>query len=123
MHEHAVHTQGTVGTRWPHTLRQCGAGFAQVVACLSCVLVMASGQVWADEGATDTDEDARILAELMDEDHANRQAATRRLLEDEALTQQDLQRLFIQSETLEQRHRLLRVARHHTIRGMIATRY
>ncbi len=78
-----------------------------------------SGQV-VDDGQTN---DARVLIELNDDDYRVRQAATRRLLGDEALTQDDLDRLFIASETPEQRHRLLRVARHRVLREMIRDRF
>jgi C-terminal processing protease CtpA/Prc len=83
------------------------------------LVVSARGQ--ADEPAVI--DDARVLAELNDDDYRVRQAATRRLLSDETLTQEDLDRLYTQSVTPEQRHRLLLVARHHLISRMMQERY
>ncbi len=82
-------------------------------------LVGASAQQAVDEA----DGDAGVLAELGDDEYRVRQAATRGLLADDALTQEGLDRLFVTSEIPEQRHRLLRVARHHLLRRMIDERY
>ncbi len=67
--------------------------------------------------------DAELLAALTDEDYAIRQAQTRELLNDDGLTPERIDRLYIASTTDEQRHRLLRVARHHVIRRMIDERF
>lgn len=91
------------------------------LVCCGCVfpLIGASGQVVVDA----EDGDTHVLALLGDDDYQVRQAATRRLLRDNALTQADLDRLYAASKTPEQRHRLLRVARHHVIRRMIRQKY
>ncbi len=68
-------------------------------------------------------DDSQILDELGGDDYRARQSTTHALLANEALTQDDLDRLYAQSQTPEQRHRLLRVARHHAIRRMIRQRY
>jgi len=68
-------------------------------------------------------DDTQLLAMLGDDDYAVRQAATRRLLLDSSLTQDDIDSLFTKSETPEQRHRLLRIAKHHDIRRLIAIRF
>lgn len=82
-----------------------------------CILLSA-GHVYAQD---QTDDD--ILAALNDEDYFLRQAQTRRLLGDHSLTPEAIDRLYIASTTAEQRHRLLRVARHHMIRRMIDERF
>lgn len=64
-------------------------------------------------------DDASVLAALNDDDYPVRQAATQRLLAEDDLSPQTLDRLFAASRTPEQRHRLLRVARHHVIRRLI----
>lgn len=60
---------------------------------------------------------ADLLADLGDEQYATRQRAMRQLLEDEELDASDLVNLYAKAESAEQRHRLLSVARHHTIRA------
>jgi PDZ domain len=82
-------------------------------------LTSASAQVAVDTAESD----GRVLAGLGDGDYHVRQAATRRLLSDDTLSRDDLDRLYAASETPEQRHRLLRVARHHVIRRMIRKKY
>lgn len=66
--------------------------------------------------------DAGILDRLNDEDYRVRQAETRRLLSDESLTRDGLNHLYGLSSTPEQRHRLLLIASHHMIRGMMRER-
>lgn len=61
---------------------------------------------------------AGILAELGSDDYATRVRATARLLADDELESSRLAELYAAAETLEQRHRLIDVARHHTIRRM-----
>lgn len=73
-------------------------------------------QIEAEEPHAD---DATILAELGNDDYFVRQEAIHRLLCDNELAQDDLNRLYSKSETPEQQHRLLLVARHHMIRRMI----
>jgi len=68
-------------------------------------------------------EDAQVLAELNDDDYQVRLSATHRLLADEALTQDDLARLFEASESPEQRHRLLGVSKHLSIRNVIHEKF
>jgi C-terminal processing protease CtpA/Prc len=67
-------------------------------------------------------DDAGVLDRLNDDDFRVRQAETRRLLSDEALTQGDLNHLYSSSSTLEQRHRLLLIARHHMISRLMQER-
>ncbi len=74
-----------------------------------------------DEVAASVD-DAGVLDRLNADDFVVRQRETRRLLSDEALTRDDLNYLYSLSTTLEQRHRLLLVARHRMIRGMMRER-
>lgn len=104
----------------PWASRGSVVGVMWLVWC-GCVfpLTGASGQVVVGG----EDDDARVLALLGDDDYQVRQAATRRLLADDTLTQADLDRLYAACETPEQRHRLLRVARHHVIRRMIRQKY
>ncbi|MEZ6190320.1 MAG: PDZ domain-containing protein [Phycisphaerales bacterium] len=71
---------------------------------------------------TTTIDDAGILDRLNDDDFRVRQAETRRLLADDALTQDDLNHLYSSSSTLEQRHRLLLIARHHMISRLMQER-
>ncbi len=81
-----------------------------------CVLVCcASAAAQLDERA--------VLAGLGDDDYRVRQEATRQLLLDESLTADQLDALYVASETPEQRNRLLRVARHHMIRRLIEQNY
>jgi hypothetical protein len=80
---------------------------------LALLCAMPAPAVYGQESDTD------LLAQLNDEDYLVRMDATHRLLADEGLSAEDLDRLFAASETPEQRHRLLRVARHHVIRRMI----
>ncbi len=103
-----------------HSQRLWAFGVVCVVVYVSLFLFTGvSAQVVVD----DENDDAGVLAQLDDDEYFVRQAATRRLLTDETLTQEDLDRLFLASESLEQRHRLLRVARHHLLRRMIAQRF
>lgn len=57
-----------------------------------------------------------ILDRLNDPDFAVRQQATRSLLQDTTLTLDTIVEWMSQAQTPEQRHRLLRVARHHLLR-------
>ena len=72
---------------------KCGPRFLLLLVCVAPVC----GQV--DEGA--------LLAALGDDDFKVRQEATRQLLLDESLTQEQLDRLYVASETPEQRHRFV----------------
>jgi len=90
---------------------------------LLCLWLFLSPGAYGQQPADESENDARVLAELGNDDYQVRQSATRRLLADDELTQAHLDRLFVMSDTPEQRHRLLRVARHHVIRRMIAKRF
>jgi len=92
--------------------RRCG-----LVAVVVVVVFLLPGglSVLADQ----SEDDARVLAELNDDDYRVRQTATQRLLLDKTLTQDDIARLFVATQTPEQRHRLLGVSQHHVIREMI----
>jgi len=57
-----------------------------------------------------------ILDQLGSEDYVTRQQMTRTLLLDQTLTRQDFSQLITASTSQEQRHRLLAVAMHHTLR-------
>jgi len=91
---------------------------AQALVAMS-VLFCGGLQAFAELG----EDGARVLAELNDDDFRVRQSATQSLLADEALTQDDLGRLFEASETPEQLHRLLDISRHRVIREMIGERF
>ena len=92
-----------------------------VVGCLLVVVLpITRALAQADDVVVDI---AGVLTALGDDDYAVRQAVTHRLLSDDALTQEDVDRLYTASVTPEQRHRLLRVARHHMIRRMIEQRF
>lgn len=82
-----------------------------------------AGEVRAQDVAGEVIDEVQVLASLNDEDYSIRQAMTRRLLADDAMTPDDLDRLILASETFEQRHRLMRVAKHHAIRRMINVRF
>ncbi len=104
-------------------LRRPWATRSQIVTILLMCGVLWHPVTAQAQDITAYSDDAQVLADLGSEDYAVRQAATRRLLQDDDLTQDDLDRLFVQCETPEQRHRLLRIARHHDIRRMIETRF
>jgi len=99
-----------------------------LVSRVLVTVLMLWGVLWAPSTAHAQDrtvslDDTQVLTELGDEDYAVRQAATRRLLQDDGISQGDLDRLFIKCESPEQRHRLLRIAQHHDIRRTIAARF
>lgn len=113
--------------RYAHYMRQWSHGGKPWAWALICFVVLGSapfvGGAWGQsEGPAAAVEDAGILEKLNDEDYRVRQAVTRRLLSDDALTQEDLNHLYSLSTTPEQRHRLLRVARHHLVRRMMRER-
>jgi hypothetical protein len=91
-----------------------------LTALVAWSLLISSGSNLFAERSED---DARVLAELNDDDYRVRQTATQRLLLDDTLTQDDIARLFVATETPEQRHRLLSVSKHHAIRDMIRERF
>lgn len=91
------------------------------VACLLLCLLITTGHAQA-QGAS-TGDDGAVLAALDDDGYGTRQAMTHALLMDNTLTPKDIDRLYTLSTTLEQRHRLLRVARHHMIRRMVVQRF
>jgi len=64
-----------------------------------------------------------LLADLGDPDYAVRCAATDALLIDDTLDLDALKQLAGLAQTPEQRHRLLRVARHHTLRHLRLERF
>lgn len=75
----------------------------------ACSVVMA--QTWSAVSGQDI-----ILGQLGSDDYATRQRITRQLRADRTLTDETLAGLLAASETPEQRHRLLDIARHHTLR-------
>ena len=87
-----------------------------------CCVLLHPATTRAQDNRLNAD-DAQVLADLGSEDFALRQYVTQRMLQDNGLTQDDLDRLFAKSQTPEQRHRLLRIARHHDIRRMIDARF
>lgn len=56
------------------------------------------------------------LAALGDADYAKRHAATRKLLADETVTPLKIADVFPKAESVEQKHRLMTIARHHLLR-------
>lgn len=97
--------------------------WASATACV-CVLLFAPCMTMAqvpDEVVASVD-DAGVLDRLNADDFVVRQRETRRMMSDEALTREDLDYLYSLSTTPEQRHRLLLVARHRLIRGMMRER-
>ncbi len=86
-------------------------------------VVMFSTEAHGQEVKPDKPADSIILARLNDPDYSVRHAETNRLLLDSNLTEADIERLYAQSATPEQQHRLLRVARHHLIRRMMEENY
>lgn len=93
------------------------------VVGLLLIVVLPVSQVLAQADEAVPVDVSGILAGLGDDDYAVRQDVTHGLLSDDALLQNDFDRLYAASETPEQRHRLLRVARHHMIRRMIEDRF
>ena len=81
-----------------------------LAGCLTLVLGLTPGL------AQPSDED--VLAQLGNESYAVRQAATERLLVDPTLGLDTLAQWSSRELSPEQQHRLLRVARHHTLRQM-----
>jgi hypothetical protein len=104
-------------------LRSWACGGSMVVGVLLCLSLFWVVGASAQEVVDEQNDDAGVLAQLGDDEYLVRQAETRRLLVDDGLTPGDLDRLFLASESPEQRHRLLRVARHHVLRRMIAERF
>jgi hypothetical protein len=94
-----------------------------VIAWLLVGIALPVSPGWAQTDVTGAVDVAGILVELGDDDYSVRQAATRRLLADDNIPARDLDRMYAASQTPEQRHRLLRVLRHHLIRRMIADRF
>lgn len=102
---------------------QCRAAWAPGVLCLIVIIAWPAATHAQDDGAPPAAvDDAGTLDRLNDDDFRVRQAETRRLLADNALTQDDLNHLFSLSTTPEQRHRLLLIARHHMINRMMRER-
>lgn len=81
-----------------------------------------AGLLLAVTAAGQTPPDA-VLAELGDDDFAVRQAATARLLTDDTLTPEALAAWSDRDLSLEQQHRLLEIAEHHTLRQMRLTEF
>jgi len=75
---------------------------------LAAVLVSAAA-ARADLSATD-------VKALGDADFSTRQAAMRKLLADEAVTPDQIAKAFPAAESVEQKHRLITLARHHLLR-------
>lgn len=76
-----------------------------------------------DDTAPPVRDDSAVLTALDHEDYRVRQEQTRAMLMDDSLTADDIDRMYQQAESVEQRHRLLRVARHHLIQRLIAERF
>ena len=57
------------------------------------------------------------LSDLGSSDCVTREAATRRLMADRAVTLEQIKRLYALADLPEQRHRLVEVARHHVLRA------
>lgn len=120
MLEHRTHPQACP-TGSPQNQRRAVRGLLSMMLMLCCVLLHPA-TTQAQDNRLNAD-DAQVLADLGSEDFALRQYVTQRMLQDNGLTQDDLDRLFAKSQTPEQRHRLLRIARHHDIRRMIEVRF
>ena len=95
------------------------SGVVCLLVILSLPIVVHAQNETANAAALD---DAGILDRLNDDDFLVRQAEMRRLLADEALTQDGLNHLYSLSTTPEQRHRLLLIARHHMISRLMQER-
>jgi len=78
----------------------------------SAVLLFCCSAVTTPAQPTDATE---LLAALNDPSFETREAATQRLLADESLTEADILGLLGEAKSPEQRHRLMRVARHHVL--------
>lgn len=66
---------------------------------------------------------AQLLADLGSSNYETRRLASIRLMADETLKRQDIDRLYAASTTAEQRLRLIEVARHHAIRDIYMQRF
>ena len=97
--------------------------WASVIVCFLVMMCLSTATHAQEEtGNATTLDDAGILDRLNDDDFRVRQAETRRLLADDALTQDDVNHLYGLSTSPEQRHRLLLVARHHMISRLMRER-
>jgi hypothetical protein len=67
--------------------------------------------------------DDTVLRELADPNYDTRQRATQALLANDALTPEDIRRLYAASTLAEQRHRLLDAAHHHFLRRVIEQQF
>jgi hypothetical protein len=67
--------------------------------------------------------DPALVAQLDDPDYGTRLAATQTLLTDDTLTPERLAAWVPAAPSVEQRHRLLRVAEHHTLRRLQEQRF
>ncbi len=63
--------------------------------------------------------DGKVLDQLKSEDYDTRHEMTRKLLQDQSLSHEDLIRLMSETDSEEQRQRLFDVARHHTLRRIV----
>ena len=65
----------------------------------------------------------RLLADLASDDFETRQQASSQLLVDELITPDEIAAMYRRSWSIEQRHRLLAIARHHVIRQLRVARF
>lgn len=79
--------------------------FGLVLLLSACMTTLASGDISVAD-----------LAALGDADYARRHEAMRRLLADESLSTAQIARAFHKAESVEQKHRLMSLARHHLLR-------
>jgi len=86
---------------------------------LSIVLLLLASPAFADDGLSDSE----ILARLGDDRYAVREAISDQLLCDVEIAAARIDRLYAAADSLEQRHRLLRIARHHLLRNVRNEQY
>jgi hypothetical protein len=79
-------------------------------------LLLALACVWAMASVCRADIAASDIAALGDADFARRQAVMRKLLADESITPEQVAAQFAKAESVEQKHRLISLARHHLLR-------